>query len=262
MNQPLVSVVVPTFNDSKYVKECISSIINQTYKNLDVVVVDDCSSDNTVEIVKSFGDSRIRIFENDSNKGAAYSRNRAIKECKGDFIAFLDGDDIWHLNKIEKQIEFMLINKYDFTGCYYSFLNEDGSFTKKYMSAPKKISHRRFLKADYVGCLTVVYKRDIFPDLEIPVDIYKRNDYALWLKLSEKVDCFILPEILASHRNRGGSISSGRKYNLIKYHKIMFNKLYGFNAIKSSIYAYRNALFYVIRRLFYYKKIKQTMCNN
>lgn len=255
-NCPLVSVVVPTYNDSKFIKEAISSIVQQTYDNLEIIIVDDFSSDNTIHIIESFKDKRIKIIRNESNKGAAYSRNIGIKNCTGEYIAFLDGDDIWNLNKIEEQINFMLKNNYVFTSCLYSFMSEEGKLTGKYMSSPKRITHKMFLKTDYIGCITTMYKKEICPNLEIPNDIYKRNDYALWIKLSEYADCYTFPLILASHRNRRGSISSINKFSLIKYHKELFKKLYGFNGFKSSIFAFRNVFYYVIRKLFYLKRNK------
>ena len=255
-NKPLVSVVVPTHNDSKYIKVAMSSIINQTYDNLEIVVVDDFSTDDTVKIIESFNDKRIKIIRNDSNRGAAYSRNVGIKNSTGDYVSFMDGDDVWSLNKTEQQVSFMLDKGYVFTSCLYSFMAEDGSSLAKYMSSPKKVTHKKFLKTDYIGCITTMYKREICPHLEIPDNIYKRNDYALWIKLSEYADCYTFPLILASHRNRKGSISSVNKFLLIRYHREVFQKLYGFNSIKSSLYAFRNVFYYLIRKLFYVKRMK------
>lgn len=255
-DMPLVSVVVPTFNDSKFIKETLVSILNQTYTNLDIVVVDDCSSDNTVEVIKTFSDKRIRLFQNNKNKGAAFSRNRAISECLGDYIAFLDGDDLWSLNKIETQVAFMLKNHISFSSTFYSFVDEEGNSLSTYMSSPKKITHKSFLRTDHVGCLTVMYERKVFPNLKIPDDIKKRNDYALWIRLSERCDCYSIPTILAHHRRRFGSISSVSKWKLISYHKELFQKLYGFNKIKSSFYAWRNGFYFLIRKCFYIKKVK------
>ena len=256
MNKPLVSVVVPTHNDSKYISEAIASIVNQTYDNLEIIVIDDFSTDNTVEIIESFNDKRIKIIRNDTNRGAAYSRNIGIKNCTGEYISFMDGDDIWSLNKTEEHVNFMQKNNYVFTSCLYSFMSEDGKSLGKYMSSPKKVTHKKFLKTDYIGCITTMYKREICPNLEIPDNIYKRNDYALWIKLSEYADCYIFPLILACHRNRKGSISSVNKFSLIRYHREVFQKLYGFNNIKSSFYAFRNVFYYLIRKMFYIKRMK------
>lgn len=256
-DKPLVSVVVPVHNDSKFIKEAISSIINQSYKNTEIIVVDDFSVDDTVEKVLSFGDKGIKVIKNSSNKGAAYSRNIGIKKCTGEYVSFMDGDDVLDLEKTKKQVEFMLSNNCVFSSCYYSFVDEDGTSLGKYMSSPKKVTHKMFLKTDYIGCITTMYKRDVYPDLEIPDSIFKRNDYALWLKLSEKADCYTFPEILAHHRNRSGSISSGKKVSLIKYHSELFQKLYGFNKIKSNLYALRNVFYYLIRKLFYIKRLKR-----
>ncbi len=255
--KPLVSVIIPTYNVGKYIKNCLLSVINQTYNKLDIVIVDDFSNDNTIEIIKSLNDSRIRIFRNSENKGAAFSRNFGIRMCNGEYISFLDGDDVWDLEKIEKQINFMLENDILFCSCFYDFINESGIKNGNYMSAPKKISHKQFLKTDYIGCITAIYKKSVYPYLSIPETILKRNDYALWIKLSEKTDCYVLPEILASHRIREESLSSGNKISLLKFHKLLFQNLYNFNALKSSFFAFRNAYYYFFRRFFYYKKIRQ-----
>ena len=258
-NKPLVSVIVPTHNVSKFIKETMLSILNQTYDNLEVIIIDDSSNDDTVEKVLEFKDPRIKIIKNTKNMGPAYSRNIGIKEATGDYIAFLDSDDIWDLTKTEKQLKFMVENDYKFSSCFYAFVDESGVSLKKYMSSPKRMTHKSFLKTDYIGCLTVMYKKEAYPKLSIPDDLKKRNDYALWIKLSEKADCYSLPMILASHRVRSGSVSSGSKFKLIKHHKELFQKLYGFGVFKSTIYAWRNGFYYIIRKLFFLKKIK---CNN
>ena len=103
----LVSIIMPSYNTGKYIAEAIQSVINQTYKYWELIIVDDCSSDNTDEIVTSFSEPRIKFFKNKINSGAAVSRNRALREAKGRWIAFLDSDDLWRIDKLEKQIGFM-----------------------------------------------------------------------------------------------------------------------------------------------------------
>ncbi len=248
-----ISIVTPTFNSSKFIAETLKSILSQSYKDFEVLVVDDCSTDNTVEIVKSFNDKRIRIFVNDVNKGAAFSRNVALKNAKGEYIAFVDGDDLWEKDKLKKQISFMEENHISFSCTNYEEIDENGVLNGYCITAPKRIKHKDFLRIDYVGCLTVMYKKEVFPDLQIPFDIYKRNDYALWLKLSERVDCYLLNETLAYYRKNNG-ISSGSKIKLLKYHRILFQKLYGYNFLFSSILSIRNAFFYIVKSIKYRSK--------
>ena len=251
-----VSVITPTYNDEKYITQPLDSILNQTHKNLELLIVDDCSTDKTVDIIKTYNDSRIRLYQNKKNSGAAFSRNKALKEASGDYIAFLDGDDVWDLTKIEKQLTFMIVNDFGFSCTFYYVVDENNKKTGKYISGPKSISHKDFMKMDYAGCLTVMYKRTIYPTLQIPNDIYKRNDYALWLKISEKSPCYCLSECLAYYKKRtSGSISSGSKFKLIKYHKELFEKLYGFSSLKSWLLAVRNAFYFFCKKIKYEKNI-------
>ena len=252
-----ISVITPVFNDEKFVVETIMSILSQTYKNIEVIIIDDCSSDGTVGLAKSINDPRIKLFCNEKNSGAAYSRNIGLKNATGDFIAFLDGDDVWDEKKIEKQLDFMVKANVDFSYTSYQIINEEGKPLNKVVSGPKKINHSQLMRSNYIGCLTAMYKRSIFPNLQIPDDIFKRNDYALWLKLSEKSDCFICNECLAFYRKRSGnSISSGRKAKMFKSHQILFQKLYHFSGFKSFFFALRNVLYYFVRRSKYTKTLK------
>lgn len=251
-----VSVVMPVFNDERFAVDSIRSVLAQTHDNIELLIVDDCSNDNTFSLVSSFKDERIKIFRNNKNMGAAFSRNLAIANSTGDYIAFLDGDDVWKANKVESQLSFMVENNISFSYTNFLVMNEDGNEIKKRVTGPKQISHKMFLKTNYVGCLTVMFRRDIYPDLSIPVSILKRNDYALWLKLSEKADCFLLNNELSLYRKRTkSSISSQFKGGLIKYHRELFSKLYGFGRIKSNMYAIRNVYYFFIRNFFFVKAI-------
>ena len=247
-----VSVITPSFNDGLFIKETIQSILNQTHKNIEVIIVDDCSTDNTSAIIKSFQDPRIKVIRNAKNEGAAYSRNLAITLATGDYIAFLDGDDLWEKEKLTKQLQFMQANDYLFTYTKYSFISDKSN---QIVGGPSKVTHKDFLRRNYVGCLTVMYKKSLFPDLQIPNDIYKRNDYALWLKLSERADCYLLDELLAKYRKgKLNSVSSEKKGKLFKFHRIMFQKLYGFGYFKAMMFSLRNALYYLFRKGKYIEK--------
>lgn len=254
-NNALVSIIVPVHNCEKTIKTTIDSILRQTYPTFEVIVVDDFSTDKSEVIVKSFNDERIVYLKNDKQLGAAYSRNRAIKLAKGEYIAFLDGDDLWGETKLEEQLSFMKENNYSFSCTDYDVIDENGVSTGVYITGPLSMDHKTFIKTDYVGCLTIMYKRELYPDLEIPDSIKKRNDYALWIKLSEKANCYRLKKVLASYRKVGGSLSSGNKIKLLSYHKDMFSKLYGYGKLKSSLYALRNGIYYFYRRLRYAKKV-------
>ena len=249
-----VSVITPAFNDGKFILDTINSILMQTHKNLEIIVIDDASFDDTFTKINEFKDPRIKVFRNEMNKGAAFSRNLGILKSTGEYIAFLDGDDVWATDKLEKQLDFMIKNNIGFSCTNYGIIDEEGNKINKYVTAPRRISHKQLLRTSYIGCLTAMYKKNIYPNLKIPDDILKRNDYALWLKLTEKCDCILFGEITAYYRKRNSSISSGSKRKLVKYHVIMFQKLYGFSRFKALLYSFRNVFYYFIRRKFYVKK--------
>ena len=249
-----VSVITPVYNDAKYVEQTIRSVLNQTHQNIELLIIDDCSSDNTIDLVNSLNDGRIRILNNSHNRGPAFCRNVGIKNATGDYIAFLDGDDIWLKEKIDNQLDFMIRNHYDFCCTKYGTIDEEGNELKKYYYSPKIIDHKRMIKCSYVGCLTVMYKRSVYPNLRIPDDILKRNDYALWLRLSERTNCYFYNQTTAFYRiHTSNHVSSGRKMALIKHHTKMFISLYGYKKSKARFYAFRNAFNYFFKRLFYCK---------
>ena len=248
-----VSVITPTHNCSKFIEATIRSVLCQTIQDFEIIVIDDCSNDNTVEIIRSLNDSRIKIFINDKNMGSAFSRNVGLRHASGTYIAFLDGDDLWFPEKLEKQISFMEKNNYSFTYTNYEEIDKDGNKLNIFLTGPRKVSHKLFMRVCYVGCLTVMYKRELFPDLQIPNDIYKRSDYALWLRISERADCFLLNEVLASYRKNVG-ISSGKKAKLLKYHKDVFSKILNSNPFMSWIFAVRNVFFYILKKIRYQKE--------
>lgn len=256
-----VSVIVPAHNSGRFIAETIMSVLNQTHKNFEIIIVDDCSTDDTIEIIKSFEDERILLLENESNSGAAYSRNKAIANAKGDFIAFLDADDKWLPDKLEKQILFMESNHYDFSYTGYSWVREDNSEIGVFVSGPTKVTHKMFLRSNYVGCSTVMFRRSIYPDLNVPDSIKKRNDYALWLLLSKKADCYYLDECLTKYRKISGSISSGSKAKLVKHHYQVFKEVCGFKPIKAYLFAILNIVYFLFRSK-KYKKTKSIKENN
>ena len=258
MNNKLVSIVCPTYNCERFVKKTISSVLNQKYENFELLIIDDCSSDKTVDIVKSIKDKRIKLFVNNKNSGAAYSRNKALALAKGDYIAFLDGDDLWAEDKLEKQIAFMEKNNVMFSYTDYELIDEHDQSLGVYYTGPRKVTYRKFLHIDYVGTSTVVYKREIYPDLKIPDDIFKRNDDALWLLLSKKETCFRMPGIYSKYRRVSGSISSGKKSKLFHYHVVLYQKLYGASKFKATIYALRNVFYYFCKQILYKKRIRNS----
>lgn len=213
----LVSIIMPSYNTANYISDSIHSVLNQTYNNWELIIVDDCSTDGTDEIVASFlSDPRIKYFKNETNSGAAVTRNRALREAKGKWIAFLDSDDLWMPDKLKKQIRFMNENGYHFSFTNYSEIDDYGESLNTLWTAPKRVGKARMAMFNYMGCLTVMYDRDYVGLIQV-ADIKKRNDYAIWVKVVEKCDAYLLDECLASYRVRSnGSIMNRGKNPLIR----------------------------------------------
>lgn len=254
MENELVSIIMPNYNGAKYVKETIESVLAQTYQNWEILFVDDCSTDNSLEIVQSFQEARIRILKNGKNSGAAASRNYALREAKGKWIAFLDSDDIWLPEKLEKQIAFMKENNYAFSYTEYEEIDQKSVSLGKYITGPNKITKRKMFNYCWVGCLTVMYDRETIGLVQIDDRIAKRNDYAIWLKVCPKANCYLLREKLAKYRRREGSISHQSKVSLIKYHYFLFRV----GEKKSWVGAWwctlKNLFYGVIKKIKYVKK--------
>lgn len=249
----LVSIITPTYNCAAFIGETIKSVISQTYLNWEMLIVDDCSTDNTKSIVESFNDSRIKYFCNEKNSGAAISRNRALREAKGRWIAFLDSDDLWMPNKLEHQIHFMEDNNYHFSCHKRTICEEDGTPTGIFVSSPKVITKRKMHDYCWCGAITVMYDADFVGLIQIE-DLKKRNDYAIWLKVIEKANCYYLDETLGVHRRRKGSISSSKKSVLMKHFYILYRKGEHMGPIKASYRTVRNLFWGSLKKKLYYDK--------
>lgn len=249
----LVSIITPSYKTAKFIRETIESVLNQTYKNWEMLIVDDCSNDGTKEIVESYQDERIKYCENPKNQGAALSRNRALQMAKGKWIAFLDSDDLWEPQKLEKQVAFMEENNYNFSYTRYIQIDENSMPIGKEVFGPKKITKRKMFGYCYPGCLTVMYNQEEIGLIQIP-DLRKRNDDAMWLKVVKKSPCYLLDEQLAKYRIRKGSISNVKKTTLIKHQFNVFYISEGYGKIKAFLFTLRVLFNGVMKRIFFEKK--------
>lgn len=250
----LVSIIMPSYNTGQYIAESINSVLNQTYKNWELVIVDDCSTDDTDVVVSSFGDDRIKYFKNDKNIGAAVSRNKALREAKGKWIAFLDSDDLWLPEKLEKQIKFMVENDYHFSYTKYEEIDENSVSIGVVVSGPKRITETGMYNYCWPGCLTVMYDAEYVGLIQI-VDIKKNNDYAMWLKVCKKADCYLINENLAKYRKRNGSISNHSYFKLIQWHYKLFKDADNNSSLVLVFYTIRNILFGILKKMIYRKQI-------
>lgn len=239
----LVSIIMPSYNTAPFIKKTIQSVLNQTYANWELIIVDDCSTDNTDEILETIKDPRIRYFKNEKNSGAAVSRNKALREASGQWIAYLDSDDLWMPEKLEKQIRFMVDNGYAFSYTNYEEIDVDGNKTGVRVTGPKKITKTGMFNYCWPGCLTVMYDADKIGLVQIE-DIKKNNDYAMWLKVCRKADCYLLDEILGQYRRgRAGSVSTHSIKTMIGWHYKLFRKAEKLGIIKSVFDTGRNLVF-------------------
>lgn len=247
----LVSIITPMHNSEKFISETIQSVMDQTYANWEMIIVDDFSSDKSLFIAESRAekDQRIRVLSciSKSANGPVDVRNRAINEARGQYIAFLDSDDLWDKDKLDKQIAYMKLNQVVFVISNYRVYDDKNKKVTSIFEAPTKISYRDLCKANNIGCLTVVYDASKLGKILI-VDAPKREDYATWLHILKITDyAYNVGECLATYRVHNNSFSS-KKVKLIKYQWRVYRKNEGFSIVKSLFYLLNT----IIHKLFKY----------
>lgn len=233
-NMDLVSIITPTYNSEKYIKETINSVLSQTYQNWEMIIVDDCSTDNTVRIIEEEMEknSRIRFIQLQENQGAAVARNTAINYANGRYIAFLDSDDLWEMNKLEVQVSFMNMNNIPFSYTSYKIINENGEETGKVVNVPEKIDYNQLLKNTIIGCLTVMLDINKFGRVQMP-NMRTRQDTALWLSiLKQGYIAYGIQQPLAKYRKKSGSISSN-KLKMAKQNWKLYREIENLSLVKS-----------------------------
>lgn len=222
----MVSIIMPSYN-SVHISESIESVLTQSYENWELLITDDCSTDNTREIVAGYvaKDPRIKLFILDKNSGAGVARNNSIKHAQGRFVAFLDSDDKWLPNKLEKQIAFMLDNNYELTFTSYIVNNENDNKIGS-VQCLGKLNYFRLLCDNCVGCLTAMYDTQKMGKMYLPM-LRKRQDWCLWLSILKKCKKgHGLQEDLAEYRVMSDSISSN-KFSLVEYNIKVYNEFLG-----------------------------------
>ena len=228
-----VSIISPVFNSSRFLRETIESVQAQTRTDWELICVDDCSSDDSVEIIQSYSakDCRIHLIRLARNSGPAVARNAGIDAARGRYIAFLDSDDLWMPHKLERQLEFMRHNQAVFSFTAYDRVDEHNSHLRR-VEVPRRVTYKQLLRSCHIGCLTAIYDTAHFGKLHMPL-MRKRQDYGLWLHLLKKTECADgLQEVLARYRVRPQSLSS-KKLKTARYTWRVYRELEGFGALKS-----------------------------
>ncbi len=249
-NEPVVSVIIPCYNAEKLVGYTLDSVIKQTYRNIEIICVNDCSNDETLRVLEEYAkkDSRIKVLNNTKNLGVAETRNNALKIAIGDYIAFIDSDDVWHLDKLEKQIKFMLANNYKLTYTSVEFIDDNGSLTGKVFNVPKDVSYKQLLKQNVITLSSAVVAKDILKD-RLFHDDQLHEDFILWLELlkDEIEKAYALTEMLTDYRLTAGSKSRNKWKSLRMTYKTY--KYFHINWIKAHYYLCH----YIIKGLRKYK---------
>lgn len=249
-NDKLVSIIIPVYNASRFLEETINSIQKQTYSNWEAIFIDDCSSDNSYNLIKKYQkeDKRIKLIKNKTNSGAAVSRNNGIDHAGGDYLCFLDADDKWHPEKLEKQINFMqeLNCEFSFTG--YQFANEKCNPNGKIVSVPDKINYKQALKNTTIWTSTVMFDMNKLSKEDIRMPNIKRGqDTATWWKVLKKIQyAYGLNEVLSYYRRTNDSLSAN-KLTALKRTWNLYRNVEHLN-IKSSLYNFCWYCFNAVRR--------------
>ena len=237
MKDGLVSIIMPAYNSEKYIGETIESVLAQTYQNWELLIVDDCSTDNTPNIVRSYlaKDSRFKYYRLSQNLGAAAARNKAMYEATGEYMAFLDSDDLWYKEKLQKQTDFMNQEKINFSYTSYERIEECSNKLPQRVICPKQTSYEKLLLGNTIGNSTAMYSVKSLGKFNIPL-IRKRNDYALWLRILKKEKYAVgISDVLMKYRVRSDSLSSN-KIELLKYNWQLYRNIEELNMLKSLFY--------------------------
>ncbi|PGO26564.1 glycosyl transferase [Bacillus cereus] len=230
-----ISIIVPTYNASRFIEETIHSVLNQSFQDWELIIIDDCSTDDTVQKLNEFRkiDQRIRVKVLEENSGAAIARNTGINMASGRYIAFLDSDDLWVPRKLETQLNFMKENNVAFSFTGYEIITESGEKTGKIIHVPKNINYQGLLKNTIIGCLTVMIDTQQVGKIQMP-NLRTRQDTATWLSILKRgFEAYGLDEVLSKYRKVENSISS-KKIKMARMNWKLYREVEGLSIFKSA----------------------------
>lgn len=243
--EPLVSVIMPSYNSTETISDSIESVLAQTYQNWELLITDDVSVDDTKDIVRRYcdKDKRIKLFELDTNSGAGASRNNSINNSSGDYIAFLDSDDLWLPNKLLLQIEFMEKEQVLFSFTAYSKFSSTGDGI--IVTPPDSVTYEKLLTGNVIGCLTAVYNAKIIGRRFMPL-IRKRQDMGLWLSILKDVSvAHSIPDVLAKYRTDSGMTQN--KFSILRWQWLFYRDHLGFSVLKT-LYFFSMYIFNALKK--------------
>ncbi|MDK9737700.1 glycosyltransferase family 2 protein [Vibrio sp. D404a] len=233
-SSPLVSVVMPAYNSAQSILASVYSVLNQTYQNIELIIVDDCSTDGTLDVLESIVDPRVKVYKLITNSGSpAAPRNKALELATGQYISFLDSDDLWKPEKVQRQLAFMQESGSLFACTAYRVIDSRGVQVASY-SPPEKVGYKQLLSNNSVGCLTAMLHKSLLEDRSFPK--CGHEDFALWLSILKDGN-FVdgINENLATYRLVNGSVSSN-KFKLISFFWNIYRNEQGFSWLKSLYY--------------------------
>lgn len=249
--QPLVSIVVPVYNAERFIHDTIETVLNQTYTNWELLLVDDCSTDGSVKVIKTYitKDKRIKLLSNPSNAGTALTRNRGITAAKGRFIAFLDADDQWLPAKLQKQISFMLQKDCAFSFTSYEYADENCVPSGKIAKVPSSMTYKQAMKNTTIFTSTVVFDMKKLSKDDIYMIDVKYEDSACWWSVLKKIGtAYGIEEVLTYYRRSSGTYSSN-KFNAMKMTWNLYRNVENMGKFKSAYYFCNYAINATLRRI-------------
>lgn len=247
---PTVSAIVPCYNSEATIERCLNSILAQTLPVTEILVYDDCSGDGTVRILERMAaeHDRIRVFTGTENRGAGHARTTLLQAAKGDYVAFLDSDDVWHPTKLEVQIEHLLREAADIVICDYRVVNPEGELLGTRRAPRRAITRFTMHLRDEIPTSMAVFRSDLEACREMS-RIRLREDYAYWLNIFARnpgLRCVGVPEVLGTYYRTPGSLTSSTVTNL-EYSFRMFRQVMGYNVLLSSACLVANILTRIVR---------------
>lgn len=249
MTHDLVSIVMPAYNAEAFIAEAIASVHGQTYPHWDLIVVDDCSTDGTVHVAREWTerDPRVKVVRSPVNGGTSAARNLGLSQCTGRYVAFLDADDLWMAEKLEKQLAFMARRQAGFSFTAYQKFGAEGP--RGVIRARASVSWRDMLKGSRIGCSTVMLDTRIFPQLRFPTRLGRQEDYVLWLSLLRQGGlAHGLDEPLVRYRVHGAS-KSARKLRSIAAQWVVYRDVEKLPPLHAAWYLAHYAVRGVIKAL-------------
>ncbi|GLI56779.1 glycosyl transferase [Propionigenium maris DSM 9537] len=238
MGEPLVSIIMPCYNVKKFLEEAIVSVLEQTYKNYELIVIDNGSTDGSLDIIHRYEieHEKIKIFKADKNRGVVGARNIGIRAAQGKYIAFLDSDDVWHSDKLSRQIGFMEENAINLSCTNYNIISEEGDDILDFILRVKEIDHKENLKYNHLGCSTVVYNQETLGKQYFFKKAKYKEDYGLWQKILKNGEkAHVCEKPLVKYRLRENSISAD-KVKMAREQWRFYKRVEGFGNVKTGYY--------------------------